>query len=131
MEIKGKVHCFFEQSGTFKNEFMKLGYQSFDYDIQNNFGETDYQIDLFSEIEKAYNNDESILDSISKDDLIIAFFPCVYFESTQALYYSMSSINLYSKPKNEQYDIVIERIKKEMIFTFYFISFLLYAIFGV
>jgi len=24
MEIKGKVHCFFEQSGTFKNEFRKL-----------------------------------------------------------------------------------------------------------
>ena len=23
MEIKGKVHCFFEQSGTFKNEFIK------------------------------------------------------------------------------------------------------------
>lgn len=47
MEIKGKVHCFFEQSGTFKNEFIKLGYKSFDYDIQNNFGNTDYQIDLF------------------------------------------------------------------------------------
>lgn len=126
MEIKGKVHCFFEQSGTFKNEFMKLGYQSFDYDIQNNFGETDYQIDLFSEIEKAYNNDESIFDSISKDDLIIAFFPCVYFESMQALYYSMSSINLYSKPKNEQYDIVIERIKKRNDFYI-----LLYKFFAV
>ena len=25
MEIKGKVHCFFEQSGTFKNEFIKQG----------------------------------------------------------------------------------------------------------
>ena len=25
MEIKGKVHCFFEQSGTFKNELIKLG----------------------------------------------------------------------------------------------------------
>ena len=25
MEIKGKVHCFFEQSGTFKREFIKLG----------------------------------------------------------------------------------------------------------
>ena len=24
MEIKGKVHCFFEQSGTFKREFIKL-----------------------------------------------------------------------------------------------------------
>ena len=22
MEINGKVHCFFEQSGTFKNEFI-------------------------------------------------------------------------------------------------------------
>lgn len=131
MEIKGNVHCFFEQSGTFKNEFMKLGYQSFDYDIQNNFGETDYQIDLFSEIEKAYNNDESIFDNISKDDLIIAFFPCIYFESMQANYYSMRCSNLYSKPKNEQYDIVIERIKKEMIFIFYFISFLLYVIFVV
>ena len=38
MEIKGKVHCFFEQSGTFKNEFIKLGIPSEDYDIQNNFG---------------------------------------------------------------------------------------------
>lgn len=54
MEIKGKVHCLFEQSGTFKNEFKKLGYEAFDYDIQNNFKETDYQIDIFSEIEKAY-----------------------------------------------------------------------------
>lgn len=44
----------FEQSGTFKNEFKKLGYDAVDLDIQNNFGETDYQIDLFAEIEKAY-----------------------------------------------------------------------------
>lgn len=54
MEIKGKVWCMFEQSGTFKNEFKKLGYDAGDLDIQNNFGETDYQIDLFAEIEKAY-----------------------------------------------------------------------------
>lgn len=54
MEIKGKVHCFFEQSGTFKREFIKLGIPAEDYDIQNNFGETDHVIDLFAEIEKAY-----------------------------------------------------------------------------
>ena len=54
MEIKGKVHLFFEQSGTFKNEFKKLGYEAFDYDIQDNFGETDHVIDLFAEIEKCY-----------------------------------------------------------------------------
>ena len=44
----------FEQSGTFKNEFIKLGIPAVDLDIQNNFGETDYVIDLFGEIEKEY-----------------------------------------------------------------------------
>ena len=44
------IHCLFEQSGTFKNEFKKLGYEAYDYDIQNAFGQTDYVIDLFSEI---------------------------------------------------------------------------------
>ena len=44
------VHCLFEQSGTFKNEFKKLGYKAYDYDILNEFGETDYLVDLFSEI---------------------------------------------------------------------------------
>ena len=34
-----RVHCLFEQSGTFKNEFIKLGIPAEDYDIQNNFGE--------------------------------------------------------------------------------------------
>lgn len=54
MKIKGKVHCFFEQSGTFKREFIKLGIPAEDYDIQNNFGETDHVSDLFGEIENAY-----------------------------------------------------------------------------
>lgn len=79
MEIKGKVHCFFEQSGTFKNEFIKLGIPAEDYDIQNNFGETDHVIDLFEEIEKGYAGEPSLFDSISKDDLILAFFPCIKF----------------------------------------------------
>lgn len=54
MTIGGKVHCFFEQSGTFKNEFKKLGIDAVDVDIQNNFGQTDHVVDLFSEIETAY-----------------------------------------------------------------------------
>ena len=45
-----KVHCLFEQSGTFKNEFKKLGVDAEDYDILNDFGETDHIIDLFAEI---------------------------------------------------------------------------------
>ena len=54
MNIAGKVHCFFEQSGTFKREFQKLGIHADDYDIQNNFGETDHVVDLFAAIETAY-----------------------------------------------------------------------------
>lgn len=79
--MKNKTfHCFFEQSGTFKKEFKKMGYESYDYDILNDFGETDYQIDLFNEIEKAYDNKQSIFDDISKNDTILAFFPCIRFE---------------------------------------------------
>ena len=54
MTIEGRAHCLFEQSGTFKREFIKLGIPAEDYDIQNNFGETDHVIDLFDEITKAY-----------------------------------------------------------------------------
>ena len=51
-----KFYCLFEQSGTFKNEFKKLGYEAYDYDIQDEFGETDYVCDLFVDIECAYDN---------------------------------------------------------------------------
>lgn len=75
------AHCLFEQSGTFKNEFKKLGIEAYDYDILNDYGETDYQIDLFAEIEGGYKGEPSIFDRITKDDLILAFFPCTRFES--------------------------------------------------
>lgn len=77
-----KFHCFFEQSGTFKNEFKKLGYKAYDYDILNDFGQTDYVIDLYDEIEKGYLGLNSIFDKMnSKEDTILAFFPCVRFEA--------------------------------------------------
>ena len=115
MEILGKIHCFFEQSGTFKNEFKKLGYEAFDYDIQNNFNETDNIIDLFGEIEKGYNEEPSIFDKISKDDLIIAFFPCIYFcGSNNPLEFSFSThkeLNDFDKVKK-----IIERAKNREFF---------------
>lgn len=72
--------CLFEQSGHFKNEFKKLGYEAYDYDILNDYGETDYQCDLYAEIEKAYRGDESIFNTFSKEDVCLAFFPCTRFE---------------------------------------------------
>ena len=83
-----KFHCFFEQSGTFKNEFKKLGYQAYDYDILNDFNETDYVIDLFDEIEKAYLELSSIFDKLKNgEDTILAFFPCIRFEEQIQMHY--------------------------------------------
>lgn len=81
------IHCLFEQSGTFKNEFKKLGYTAYDYDILNDFNETDYIIDLFAEINNAYDGKPSIFDHIQKDDLVLAFFPCTRFEDQIKIYF--------------------------------------------
>lgn len=116
MDIKGTVHCFFEQSGTFKNEFKKLGFKAFDYDIQNNFSETNYVIDLFEEIQKAFEGEASLFDTINKDDLIIAFFPCTYFSSIQMTYYQLTSINNRHKAKSEQIKDAINRLKNRTMF---------------
>jgi hypothetical protein len=117
MEIKGKVHCFFEQSGTFKNEFKKLGFEAFDYDIQNNFGETDYVIDIFNEIENAYDGKSSIFDKIGGGDLIMAFFPCIYFTgSTNPCYYTLENNNYKSLTLDEKLDKILERAKNRQYF---------------
>ena len=116
MKIKGKIHCLFEQSGTFKKEFMKLGIPSEDYDIQNNFGETDNVIDLFAEIESAYISEPSIFDGIDSDDLVMAFFPCIYFEEMQTNYYSLNTNNVSHKRDTEKVEIAIERLRNRTHF---------------
>ena len=81
------AHCLFEQSGTFKNEFKKLGFEAYDYDILNEYGQTDYQIDLFEEIRGGYEGKASIFDRMNTDDIILAFFPCTRFECQVQLYF--------------------------------------------
>lgn len=109
MEIKGKVHCLFEQSGTFKNEFKKLGYDAYDYDIQNNFGETDYVIDLFSEIENAYDDKPSIFDNMTSDDLVLAFFPCIFFCAMSQVNMFFTSVNYRKMSQKEKTEQILER----------------------
>ena len=117
MEIKGQVHCLFEQTGTFKNEFKKLGYDASDYDIQNNHNETDFVIDLFAEIEKGYEGKESIFDNITKDDLILAFFPCIYFTgSTNPVLFRLDDINYRNLTLSEKIEKILERAKNREYF---------------
>lgn len=81
MDIKKveKWHCLFEQSGTFKNQFKDLGFSAFDYDLLDDYGETDFRIDLFEEIEKAYSGGVSIFSKMGEKEAVFAFFPCVRF----------------------------------------------------
>ena len=107
MKINGKVHCFFEQSGTFKNEFIKLGIPAEDYDIQNNFGETDHQDDLFKAIEDAYDGKPSLFDQVGGEDLIIAFFPCIYFSDMSQILHTWGAYPKYDCKRAT--DIILER----------------------
>lgn len=109
MEIKGKVHLFFEQSGTFKNEFKKLGYEAYDYDIQNNFGETDYDEDLFKAIEDAYDGKPSLFDRITPDDLIMAFYPCIYFCATSQMSFYLGCVNYRCLTDEQKIEQILKR----------------------
>lgn len=117
MQINGKVHCFFEQSGTFKNEFIKLGISAEDYDIQDNFGETDHVIDLFREIENAYDRKaRTVFDEITEDDLIVAFFPCIYFETIQQLDFALLRNGTQNRPLSQRIEYALDRLKKRTRF---------------
>lgn len=109
MDIK-KAHLLFEQSGTFKNEFIKLGIVAEDYDIQNEFGETDNIVDLFEQIRKAYKGEQSIFDDIGQDDLIFAFFPCTRFEAVIPLKFRGEAIDQknWSLEKKLEYSIKLQ-----------------------
>lgn len=106
MEVK-KIHLLFEQSGTFKNEFKKLGYEAYDYDILNDFDETDHQVDLFEEIRGGYENKPSIFDKMETNDLLFAFFPCVRFENQIMLHFrgQANQMKNWSLKKKMEYDI--------------------------
>jgi hypothetical protein len=102
--------------GTFKNEFKKLGYQAIDYDLQNEFNQTDFVIDLFQEILKAYENKKSIFDNISKYDTIIAFFPCIRFENQIELHFrgTCASLKKWNDEQKLEYDLKLHRELSKM-----------------
>lgn len=80
-----KVHCLFEQSGTFKKAFIKLGFPAYDYDIEPTEN-VDFDGDLFGDIEQEYTKHFfSTFDDISPSDLVLAFFPCTYFSDQSQL----------------------------------------------
>ena len=110
------IYCLFEQSGTFKNEFKKLGYEAIDYDIQNEFNETDIVIDLFNEIKKAYENKDSIFDKITSKDLILAFFPCIRFEDQIQMHFRGTAFQMrkYTDEQKLENDLKLHKELSEL-----------------
>ena len=111
MKDINNVHCFFEQSGTFKNEFKKIGFSDYDYDIQNDYGQTDFVMDLFLEIENCFNGGASIFDTIKTNDLIIAFFPCTFFCCVSQIFFNYKCKNYKNLQIHEITKKMIERAK--------------------
>lgn len=105
------AHCFFEQSGTFRDEFKKLGILAKDYDLCNDFGKTDWQGDLFFQIERAYAGKKSVIDNVRSEDLIFAFFPCTYFCGHNEMFFCGTNYNYRQLTKPVVLDKIIERAR--------------------
>lgn len=103
------AHCFFEQSGIFRNEFRKMEVPAKDYDIANDFGETDWRGDLFAQISLADSGRHSIFDEIQPDHLIFAFFPCTYFCGHNEMFFCGTNYNYRQMPMPDVLDKIIER----------------------
>ena len=105
-----KVYCLFEQSGTFKAAFQRRGIWAQDYDIRNDFGQTDHQYDLFDHIRTAYyTNDKTLFDIITPDDLIMAFFPCIYFSQYNQMMFCGTSLYWKNKDREQTLRGIIDR----------------------
>lgn len=91
------ILCLFEQSGTFKKILKSRGHCAIDCDIENRFGETDYQINIFAELTRPCFFD--------RYDLVFAFFPCTWFSRQNNLLISGNSYSMrnWSDEKKQAY----------------------------
>ena len=59
---------------------------------------------------------KAFLTQLGGGDLVIAFFPCIYFETIQQLYYALSKNDFRNKPKPFQIEYAIDRLDKRTYF---------------
>lgn len=110
------VHCLFEQSGTFKNAFRQLSIPSLDYDILNEFDETDVVCDLFREIDNEWIGCDSIFRKMSEGELIFAFFPCIYFNEDNVMFFCNTAHNFVKLSAPGKIRAIIERSDKRQMY---------------
>ena len=69
-------------------------------------------MDLFKEIENAYDNKPSIFDNINENDLILSFFPCTWFSGQNDLIFNRTAYN-FKQWSNERIDKYIAERERE------------------
>ncbi len=123
-----KVHCLFEQSGTFKKAFKELGYNAIDYDI-NKTENVDVIIDLFTQISYTSKEKKSVVfDNINQDDLVIAFFPCTYFSDQSQLLSRGDNYGQKKWSEKQKLEYSMEQMQKRSTFYTYLCNLCLIAI---
>ena len=95
----------FEQSGTFKRLLNAAGHEAIDADIDNYFGETDIQTDLFADI---------MSDRIdyTSYDCVFAFFPCTWFSQQNDLLINGTSYSMKSWTDDRKEEYIRQRLSK-------------------
>lgn len=68
----------------------------------------------------------SVFDSMTCKDLILAFFPCIYFETIQLTFFALVSKNMEGLSDKEKIDYAMDRLDKRSIYHK-----LLYKMYGV
>jgi len=53
-----------------------------------------------------------VFDKMTSNDLVMAFFPCIYFEAMQMTYYSLNCNNVRAKSDTEKVEVAIDRLAK-------------------
>ena len=129
-----KIHCLFEQSGTFRDVFREVGFEAYDYDIEDLFGKTDFRLDLFEQISNDWHNirngkssRHTIFDDMCGEDLLFIFFPCTYFTgSTNPMFMNLTSIQQRNKSTVDKFTYAIRRAESR---EYYYK--MLYMLFGI
>ena len=101
MPKKPTFHMLFEQSNTFRDVARALGYNAYSYDIEGNPSD---KIDLFDEIDK-YGYFPCLFDLFDSNDIVLAFFPCTYFEIQNALIFQGTQKQLQGKSLKDKLQI--------------------------
>lgn len=66
---------------------------------------------MFEQIDNAYYGQPSVFDNITPDDLIIAFFPCIFFSQQNTTFFDGTNFNWKNDGPKEKADKILARSK--------------------